>query len=269
MADGKVRAGMNRGRTAFRYLLLVLLVWPWGLAAQGAGVDHAVLDRLLQEHVSDDGLVNYTAFSDAPQFDAYLASLAEADLDDMTENERLSLWINAYNAYTIALINRHGERESIRNINRILGLLPGKGPWKERFATVAGRTYTLDEIEHQIIRERYDDPRIHFALVCAAMSCPPLRQEAYVGGRLDEQLDDQGRRFLAASPDLNRIDASDGTVHLSPIFDWYREDFPQGTTDLGRFLAQYFPPGPERSLLESGRFEVRHTDYDWSLNAGH
>lgn len=228
--------------------------------------DHSAFDRLLWTHVSEEGLVDYAAFAVA-EFRDYLASLATATLEGFPDEERLALWINAYNAYTIELILRHDERESIRNINRTLGLLAGKGPWKERLATVAGRTYSLDEIEHEIIRERFDEPRIHFALVCAAMGCPPLQREAYVGSRLDAQLDEQARRFLTASPTRNRVDVAAGVVHLSPIFDWYRNDFPAGTAGLGRYLARYFPPGPERTLLESGDFEVRHTDYDWSLNA--
>lgn len=229
--------------------------------------DHSAFHRLLGAHVSDEGLVDYAAFSPAPELRDYLESLATAELEDLPAEERLALWINAYNAYTIELILRHGERESIRNINRILGLFAGKGPWKERFATVAGRTYTLDEIEHEIIRKRFDEPRIHFALVCAAMGCPPLRREAYVGSRLDVQLDEQARRFLTASPAKNQIDVAARVVYLSPIFDWYRDDFPAGTAGLGRYLARHIPPGPERTLLESGDFEVRHTEYDWSLNA--
>ncbi|MBW3535100.1 MAG: DUF547 domain-containing protein [Gemmatimonadetes bacterium] len=213
-----------------------------------------------------DGLVDYEAFARAPSFQRYLDALDAVDLGAMDRDERLALWINAYNAYTIRLINAHGERESIRNINRTLGILPGKGPWQERMARVGGRAHTLDEIEHEIIRPRFGEPRIHFALVCAAIGCPPLRREAYTGDRLDEQLDDQARRFLLEDPSRNRVDVASRTVYLSPIFDWYREDFPVGDDGLGRYLAEFFPPGPERALLESGRFDVRHTEYDWSLN---
>ena len=133
-------------------------------------------------------------------------------------------------------------------------------------AGVAGKVWTLDEIEHEIIRERFSEPRIHFALVCAALGCPPLRSEAYRGEELDAQLDDQAARFLTESPSKNRVDTVEGVVYLSRIFDWYRGDFSPGSQDLGRFLARYHPPGPERELLESGRFDVKFTDYDWSLN---
>ncbi len=195
-----------------------------------------------------------------------LTTLAQAHLDPLPESERLSLWINAYNAHTIELINRRGERKSIRNINKTLGLFGGKGPWKERLAEVAGSVWTLDEIEQEIIRKRFSEPRIHFALVCAAIGCPPLRNEAYVGERLDRQLGDQARAFLAESPAKNRIDTAEGVAYLSPIFDWYREDFPAGTAGLGGFIARFHPSGPVKELLQSGRFRVEFTDYDWSLN---
>lgn len=236
-------------------------------AAQDAGAfDHGPFDRLLSQHVTTGGLVDYDAFARSPVFEAYLGSLDGADPGRLGEHERLALWINAYNAWTIALINRHEERESIRNINKRLGIFGG-GPWKERLARVGGETWTLDEIEHEVIRERFDEPRIHFALVCAAMGCPPLRRKAYTGAELDRQLEDQGRTFLARSPAKNRVEPAEGAVYLSPVFDWFREDFPEGAAGLGRYLARFFPPGPERSFLEAGAFEIRHTDYDWSLNA--
>ena len=115
----------------------------------------------------------------------------------------------------------------------------------------AGRTLTLDEVEHQVIRKEFHEPRIHFALVCAAVSCPPLRREAYTGGRLDEQLDAQARAFLA-SPERNRVDAASRTVFLSPVFGWYREDF--GGTDeaLGRLLAPLLPGRPREDAPRVG-----------------
>jgi hypothetical protein len=98
------------------------------------------------------------------------------------------------------------------------------------------------------------------------MGCPPLRAEAYTGEELDRQLDEQTLAFLLEDPAKNRVDPASGTVFLSPIFDWYREDFPEGKGGLGRYLGPFFPPGPVRELLESGRFDVEFTNYDWSLN---
>jgi hypothetical protein len=135
---------------------------------------------------------------------------------------------------------------------------------------VGGRAYGLDEIEQDILRKRFQEPRIHFALVCAAMGCPPLRGEAYTGARLDAQLDDQARAFLLRSPEKNRVDVAARTVHLSPIFVGFRDyikDFGGSEAAVGRYVARYFPPGPERTLLESGDFKVVKTGYDWTLNS--
>lgn len=243
--------------------------------ANSTAPDHSTFDRLLNEHVTQDGLVDYDAFAGSPAFEDYLSTLDEIDVASLSRDDELALWINAYNAYTIALVNKHDERESIRNINRLLGVIAAKGPWTQPIARVGGAVYTLDEIEHDVIRSEFDEPRIHFALVCAAIGCPPLRREAYTGNRLDDQLDDQTRRFLLHSPEKNRVDVSSRTVYLSKIFDWYGDDFLGGTVDrpadrpahLGDYLARYFPPGPERELLLGGSFEIAYTDYDWSLNA--
>jgi hypothetical protein len=237
--------------------------------AQARTFDHSAFDALLRAHVRD-GLVDYDAFRNAPDFQAYLARLAAADPATLGRAEQVALWINAYNAYTIQLINKHGERRSIRNINKTLGVVKAYGPWQEKLATVGGRAYGLDEIEQDILRKRYEEPRIHFALVCAAMGCPPLRREAYVGARLDAQLDDQARTFLLKSPDKNRVDVATRTVHLSPIFVGFRDyikDFGGSEAAVGRYVARYFPPGPERQLLESGSFRVVKTSYDWTLNS--
>ncbi len=228
-------------------------------------VDHAAFDELLRRNVNGRGLVDYDAFARSPAFEAYLKQLARTVPRSLPEADRLAFWINAYNAYTIALINKHDERKSIRNINRTLGFIRAKGPWSERIAVIGGEAYTLDEIEHEIIRKRFKEPRIHFALVCAALGCPPLRQEAYVGPTLNEQLDDQARVFLRESPEKNRIDVASGVVTLSRIFDWYGSDFGASAAEIGRNLSGYFK-GAERDLLASGNFRLRFSEYDWSLN---
>jgi hypothetical protein len=229
-------------------------------SAPAESFDHGAFDALLRRHVVD-GRVDYDAFAASTEFAGYLDALRKADPARLGDAERLAFWINAYNAYTVRLINRHGERESIRKIG-----VPG-GPWREPIAAVGGRTYHLDHVEHEIVRKQWREPRIHFALVCAAIGCPPLRSEAYTGAKLEAQLDDQARAFLLRSPERNRVDAASATVYASPIYaKWYREDF--GSTDaaIGEFLARYYPPGPERQLLQSGRFKLVETDYDWTLN---
>lgn len=252
-----------RGRAELAGVVFAGLVCP---AVSGEpSFDHSAFDSLLRSHVVR-GMVDYDAFKAAPQLGAYLTSLARADLSGLPEGERLALYINAYNAYTIHLINVKNERDSIRNIDKTLGLKL-TGPWKEPFAVVAGRTLSLDDIEHGIIRKQFREPRIHFALVCAAVSCPPLRSEAYTGAKLDAQLTDQAEAFLLRSPRKNRVDAKSGTLYLSRIFDYYKEDF--GTTDaaIARYVARFYPEGPEKQLLVSGKAKLVSTDYDWTLNS--
>jgi hypothetical protein len=232
------------------------------LAAGNAGFDHATFDRLLKANVSA-GRVDYDAFARAPEFPRYLEALLRAQPEALAEPEQIAFWINAYNAYTIQLVNAHREREAIRNINKTLGVVKGMGPWKEEIVRAGGRVLSLDFVENGILRTQFREPRIHFALVCAARSCPPLRGEAYTGARLDAQLDDQARIFIAGSPDKNRIDVGAATAHLSPIFGWYKEDF---GPDLGRFLARYVADPAARALLEGGKFKIVETPYDWSLN---
>ncbi len=234
-------------------------------AAAPLAFDHAEWDALLHAHVTA-GLVDYDAFARSAEFGAYLGRLASAQPDALAQADRLAFWINTYNAYTIQQVNAHAERRSIRNIRKTLGMLPLKGPWSEPMVHAAGRTLTLDEVEHEIIRKQFREPRIHFALVCAALGCPPLRSEAYVGARLEEQLDDQARAFLLRSPGKNRVDLASRTVFVSSILVWYRDDFGGGDAAIGRFLARYWPEGEEQRLLASGWFDLRETDYDWTLN---
>ena len=249
-------------------LVASAVMLPASLSAQ-ATFDHGAFDALLQAHVRN-GMVDYDAFAAAPEFAAYLKRLALFDPATLPQAEQTAFWIDAYNAYTIQLVNQHHERESIRNINKSFGFVKAYGPWREKLAVVGGTTYGLDDIEQEILRKRYHEPRIHFALVCAAMGCPPLRGEAYVGSRLDAQLDDQARAFLLRSPTKNRVDVANRTVYLSPIFVEFRDyikDFGGSEATVGQYVARFYPPGVERELLASGQFKVVKTDYDWTLNS--
>jgi hypothetical protein len=252
----------------FRTAVMAAAFSVSAVSATAQTIDHSAFDRLLRDHVVN-GLVDYDAFKSSPEFAGYLRLLAATNPATLPRNEQLALWINAYNAYTIQLINIKNERESIRNVNKSLGLLRLKGPWSESFAVVGGRTYTLDDIEQRTIRPTFREPRIHFALVCAAIGCPPLRSEAYTGARLEAQLNDQAVKFLTQTPAKNRVDVGARTVYRSPVFSFtdYMKDFGGSEASIGKFIARYYPAGPERTLLESGEFRVVKTDYDWSLNS--
>jgi len=243
---------------------------PRALPAQSAAVstsattvDHSAWNAMLGAYVTD-GMVDYDAFQRDPRFATYLGQLGRVQAASLARHEQLAYWINVYNAYTIQLLNSRKQRTSIRNINKVLGVTL-KSPWAEPIVRADRRTLTLDDVEHEIIRKQFKDPRIHVALVCAAMGCPPLRSEAFTADRVDAQLDDQARRFLAQRA-KNRVDVTSGTVYGSPIFTWYRNDFGGTLEGVGAFWARYVSAGPEQELLRSGKFRWVDTEYDWRIN---
>ncbi len=230
-----------------------------------AAFDHGALSDFLAGIVDERGFVHYAALAaDSNALGAYLARLAATDPSNLGDDDRLAFWLNVYNAYTLKLIADNYPVGSIRDVVRGAFIPLVNTPFKTPFVVVGGETLSLDEVEHGIIRERFDEPRVHFALVCAARSCPPLRAEAYTGDRLGAQLDDQARRFLHDSA-KNRVPASEETIRLSKIFDWFGGDFGDGDAALQAFLAPYFE-GTVRETLEAGGYEVDFLKYDWSLN---
>lgn len=232
-------------------------------------VDHTLFDVLLEEHVNEAGLVNYASIKDDDRLDAYLDVLAAVNPSELAEPEAIAFWLNAYNAYTIKLIVDNYPVGSIREISpfRIKGLrlaIPKiNSPFEYELAVLNGEKYSLDDIEHGILRKEFEEPRIHFALVCASISCPPLRREAFTGDRLDEQLDDQARTFLYDST-KNDIAAGE-TIYLSKIFDWFQGDFGASKGEVQQYLAPYFE-GDIREKLSKGGYTVKYLSYDWSLN---
>jgi hypothetical protein len=254
-------------------LAVSLSLGAWGVSAVHAGgcttIDHqhAAWSGILRRHVHA-GVVDYSglAADGAPALDAYLATLSgtcAADYDGWTRAQRLAFWLNAYNAFTVRLVLDHWPLSSIRDI----GWLPNAA-FRQRFIpmpALRGGTIALDTIEHDVVRPGFREPRVHFALVCAAKSCPALRSEAYRAADLDAQLDDQGRSFLR-DPTKNRFDAASGTLELSAIFEWYREDFEvDGRSPMAFVLP--FLDAPTRAAVESTpRVSIVFRTYDWSLN---
>lgn len=229
-------------------------------------VDHSRLDQVLRRYVNEEGAVDYARLkTDADSVLApYLRRLGRTDPSRLPRDARLAFWINAYNALTIKLIVGHYP------VPNIWAITPGppepkqNSPFELEVGTVADTARTLDEIEHEIIRERFDEPRIHFALVCAAKSCPVLRREAYTGARLDQQLNDQARTFLH-DEGKNRVPAGDDRIALSRILKWYGEDFGPTAEALQAAIAPYFD-GRVRNRLAAADYEVTYLPYDWSLN---
>ena len=214
--------------------------------APPAGVDHSPFTALLRRHVSSTGAVDYAGLKrDRAALDAYLNTLAGTAPDrSWSRDARLAYWINAYNAATLQLIVDNYPLKSIQDLD-------GGKPWDVRRVELGGETYTLNAIENEIIRPRFNEPRIHFAVNCAAKGCPPLRNEAFVPERLDAQLREQTERFLN---DSRYTSVEGGTLKVSKIFDWYGSDF----GDVAAFVRRYrdLPPA----------VEVEFASYDWALN---
>ncbi len=234
-------------------------------APAGAGrFDHDLYDRVLAGYTraTDDvaGVrVDYARLRTAPEWPRLLASLAAVDLAALTEAERFALWINAYNVLAIDVVRRHWPLESIRDVGSLWSPV-----WKREAGVVAGRTVTLHEIEHEILRP-LGDPRIHGAIVCASTSCPSLRRESFRAARLDAQLDDTLRGWLA-NPQKGARVAADG-VRVSKIFDWFEEDFAAGGGVLA-FVRRYLADDARAALDALGPSPgLSYFDDDWNVNA--
>lgn len=240
---------------------------------------HAAWDALLKRHVvvapgGSTSRVDYTGFlADRNVLRSYLdavSAVTETEFRGWTREERLAFLINAYNAHTIALIlTRYPDLHSIKDLGWLL-----QSPWKQKFFALLGAKRSLDDLEHGLIRAPgvFREPRIHFAVNCASIGCPMLRNEAFVATRLDVQLEDGARRFLADRT-RNRYDAPSNTLYVSRIFDWYQADFDGASPGAGSaapFLALYADlladDKDARAMVRERRARVSYLEYDWALN---
>ncbi|MBI2495090.1 MAG: DUF547 domain-containing protein [Candidatus Omnitrophica bacterium] len=222
-------------------------------------VDHSAWDAILKRYVNGAGLVNYAAVKeDRAALDGYLASVSTVDVTSLSRDAKLAFWINAYNACVIKGVLDHYPVKSVKGI---------KGFFDAIRYPIAGASLTLNEIEAR--GRALGDWRIHFALVCASSSCPFLRNEAYVPERIDEQLSDQARRFLADPSRGLRLDDANGVLWVSNIFKWYAKDFlpsaPLSADGLLSVLSPYLDAATVPALRQR-KLQLKFLDYDWSLN---
>jgi hypothetical protein len=226
--------------------------------AAGGSVDHSLFGELLGKYVKE-GSVDYSGFKkEEKQLDAYLSVLETANTAQLAPSEQFAFYINAYNAWTIKLIlSGYPGITSIRDLG---GRIFDK-PFAKKIARLDGETVSLDHIENDILRPRFKDPRVHFAINCAAKSCPPLRPEPYRGEVLDRQLDEMASAFVN-NPNAHRLDGE--TLYVSKIFKWFSEDFKEG---VPAFLIRYAAGGLKKKLTtDKARIQLTYLDYDWSLN---
>lgn len=250
-----------------KVLILFILLNTAGMAQNVER--HALFTNLLKD-VVEAGSVNYKALKKESRLNEYVLMISEVNPDTIKgEENALAFWINAYNVFTLKVIVDNYPIESINELHaggRIIGHIIKRTVWDKEFFSINSKVISLNEIEHEIIREEFNEPRIHFALVCAAVSCPKLRNEAYEGFKLEEQLEDQARVFLSAK-EKNYFILSERKAYLSKSFDWYGDDFGNNNSEIVKFTAKYLPKNIREDLsLNAGEWEIEYLPYDWILN---
>ena len=242
---------------------------PFSLAQ--AGFNYQDYAQVLKTYVNAQGLVNYSGLqANRAQLDRFVQSMGAVPQNvyqSWSEQQRLAFLINAYNAFTLqSIIDQNPLKSSIRRI---------PGVWKRRKFLVAGEQKTLDNIEHATIRKEFSEPRIHAALVCAAISCPPLLNEPYTGDKLEQQLEERSSKWIKGVHGL-AIDRNSNTVSISAIFKWFGEDWlgQYGTNQFKgnakekaslNFASKYLSP-QDAQYLRAGNYRVKYLNYDWALN---
>lgn len=248
-----------------RYALaLFLLALPVVVHAQ-AEPDYSQWNRILAAYYDPAHGMDYAALKakDARTLQTLRQQLARTNVAALNRKQQLAYWINVYNVNTVATIVEHYPVDSIRDISTdpIIRL----NVFKKARVPFGKELLSLDDVENKKIREGFHDARIHFAINCAAKSCPPIRTEAFVGERLDAQLDDQVRRFLSSHVRYER-DGGELTIHTTKIMDWFGNDFEQWAGGRVPFLRKYVPASQQQLIAQAKEIDVEYDDYDWALN---
>ena len=240
---------------------------------------------VLKNYVNNKGKVNYKKLkAQSQKLESFVATMDKLDPNNYSkwnDKEKIAFWLNAYNAFTLkAIVNNYPIKsnffKSMYYPKNSIRQIPGV--WDKITFKVMGKDYTLEQIEHKILREEFKEPRIHMAMVCAAMGCPSLRNEPYIAKKLDQQLDGQSRKFLA-NPEKFRFDSKKRVLHISPIFKWFADDFVKTKAKkkpstrysnkeaaILEFVSSY--SNKDHAFFDPSKKAVRikYLDYDWSLN---
>jgi hypothetical protein len=244
-------------------MLFKLIILLAAAATTAAGFDHsyAGFTEVLHRYVQD-GQVDYAALRDGRAgLDSFLreaGAVKETGYKSWSREQQVAFLINVYNAGSLRLVLDHYPISSIKRIGGWFS-----SPFRITFIPLFGAKASLDDIEHGMLLP-FEEPRVHFALVCAARSCPPLRTEAYTAAKLNQQLEEQARLFLNDAA-KNRVEPDTGTVYLSRIFKWFGDDFGVNEAAVLKSVSRYWPAATQRALAEK-TFKVRYLDYDWRLN---
>lgn len=244
---------MNRFITLFLFCSVIVYLFPvhgFSLDTKivSAPISHQLWNSILKENVSKEGLVDYQGINSDQSFQTYLDLLAANHPNDSwTKNEQLAYWINAYNAFTVKLIIDNWPVSSIKDIS---------SPWKKSFIKIDKQTYSLNDIEHEILRKRFNEPRIHFAINCASFSCPVLAPYAFQSKTINVQLDEVTSSFMN---DPKRNEIGKEVIRISKIFKWFTGDFTRNGT-LAEFIDLYTP------VRITNATKIEYLEYNWSLN---
>lgn len=245
---------------------LVLAAMMMALVVQAvpaATFDHSLFDQILSEYVNDKGLIDYNGIARDKRFYKYIDSLKAADVTALTRDGQLAFWLNAYNAVTIEKVIRWKPKKSVRE-TIISGVWISTKFYTTRENYVAGKKMSQDDIEHEILRKQFQDPRIHFAIICASMGCPPQPRFAYTGEMVQSQLESETRKYLN-SPRGTRIDQAENTLFLSKVLDWFGDDFVKAAGSVMNFIKPYLAKETLMFLNRNPKIDYIH--YDWALNA--
>lgn len=246
-----------------KIILIILLIIPSKLFMQ----ENHLYTSLLKKYLKN-GFVDYENLKEDKRFNQYLEKLLLTDPDELTRKEKLAFWINAYNAFTLQIVCKNYPIESITDLNtggKIISYVFSKTVWDTEYLIINNKKYSLNDIEHNILR-KMNEPRIHFAIVCASISCPKLRNEAYVSGKIESQLNDQANLFINDTT-KNSFDLKSRKAELSKIFDWFEEDFGNTDEKVLKFIADYLPKILKNDINEnSEKWEIDYKEYNWKLN---
>ena len=252
--------------TRFLQSLVLGIFFIFGACSNSEAFDFSDWDTLVKKHVAPktvDGVlinaVDYSNLKKDPLFSDLASRLSSYSLESLeSRKSKLTFWINVYNILAAKMITDHYPIESIKDAGSLF-----KSVWKQGAGKVGGKERTLNDIEHKILR-KMNEPRIHVAIVCASVSCPDLRLEAYTLENLNEQLDDQMEKFLQSREKGMKLDGKKNRVYLSSIFNWFEEDF-ESKGGILNYISQYVP-AEEKKALNNYKLKILYMDYNWKIN---
>ena len=254
---------MTRYYLKYFFILSLMILALIDLNAQ----DHDLFTDVLKRYVKN-GLVDYKNLKGDKTFNKYLLQLNNTNPDKLDHDKNLAFWINAYNAFTLEVVTENYPIESITDLHtggKIIAYLLGKTVWDKEFITINDKKYSLNDIEHNILR-KMNEPRIHFSIVCASISCPELLNEAFESKTLNKQLNAQTSKFINDKT-RNSFDLKNRQANISEIFNWFDEDFGESDENVLKFISEYVPENISKDIRSNiPKWKISYNDYNWNLN---